>query len=140
MGKKDAAAMDYQEQVLEPIVAPAFIGLYNYDASPRAEYVEDQAPIHGTHRALVEAKAKMGIPLHHRPAASPDLNPIENVWRLMKQCIKARDRFPGTLQAMQRAVEKEWEKLEPKDWNKFIDSMPARLVQLRQQKGMQTEY
>ena len=124
-GKKGAAVKHYQEQVLERIIAPAFMGLQDYDASLEAEYVKDQAPIHGTHRALVEVLAKMGIPLHHRQGASPDLNSIENLWHLMKQRIKAPDRFPGTLQAMRQAVEKEWEKLEPRDWNQFIDSMPA---------------
>jgi len=58
-------------------------------------------------------KSDLGIPLHPRPAASPDLNPIEDVWPIMKQRIKARDRFPGTVQEMCKAVQEEWDELEP---------------------------
>ena len=52
-GKKGVTAKDYQEQVLEPVVSPAFLGLYDYTASPDSQYIEDQAPCHGTWRALV---------------------------------------------------------------------------------------
>lgn len=78
-GKKGVTAKDYQEQVLEPVVSPAFLGLYDYMNSPDSQYIEDQASIHGTHRALVEVKSDLGIPLHCQLAASPDLNSIEDV-------------------------------------------------------------
>jgi len=63
-GKKGVTAKDYQEQVLEPVVSPAFLGLYDYMASPDSQYIEDQAPIHGTRWALVEVKSDLGISLH----------------------------------------------------------------------------
>jgi hypothetical protein len=98
-------ALDYYEQVLEPIVTPAFQGLLSYkgylaqstEGGDWGLYVEDQASVHGTRKVLVEAKRLLAIPLHSRPATSPDLNPIENVWRTMKQRIKVRARFPSTL-------------------------------------------
>jgi transposase len=89
---------------------------------------------------LVEAKRTLGIPLHERPPNSPDLNPIENVWRVMKERIKARDVFLSTLQEMKTAVQEEWDRLKPEEWNKYIDSMPERIRQVKQRKGMQTEY
>jgi transposase len=117
-GTKGVTAIDYYEQILEPIVAPAFHGLLGY--TPNGLCVEDCAPIHGTRKRLVEAKRILGIPLHERPPNSPDLNPIENVWRLMKQRIKARASCPSTLEGMKVAVQEEWDKLEPADWNKYI--------------------
>jgi transposase len=74
-------------------------------------YVEDHAPVHGTKRALVESKRVLKIPLHERPSSSPDLNPIENVWRILKQRIKQRSKFPSNLSEMKQAVQEEWDKL-----------------------------
>ena len=139
-GAKGVTAVDYMEQVLEPVVAAAFCGLLGYNASPEAQFVEDQAPIHGTKKRLVEVKSILGIPLHHRPSCSPDLNPIEDVWRIMKQRIKARQDFPDTVSKMRIAVQEEWDRLEPRDWNRSIDSMPDRIQQVKQRKGMQTQY
>jgi transposase len=85
-------------------------------------------------------KAWLGIPLHHRPASSPDLNPIENVWRIMKQRIKARPKFPDTVEKMRIAVLEEWNRLQPKDWNRFIDSMPDRLAEVKWRGGLITQY
>jgi transposase len=70
----------------------------------------------------VEAKKALEIPLHERPS-SPDLNPIENVWRISKQLIKQRSRFPSILSKMKQAVQKEWDRLQPSNFN-----------------GMQTQY
>lgn len=147
-GKRGVVANDYFEQVLKPIVGPAFHGSWDYESHKArfeedeewGSYVEDHAPVHGTKKSLVEAKRALEIPLHDRPAASPDLNPIENVWRLIKQRIKQRSRFPATLTEMKKAVQEEWDGLQPSDWNKYIDSMPERIRQLHQRKGMQTQY
>jgi len=140
-GKRGVCADDYLEQVLDPIVGPAFCGCFGYTGYREGgEFVEDQAGVHGTRGKFVEAKAVMGIRLHQRPASSPDLNPIENVWRILKQRIKARKRFPRTLAELRIAVQEEWDKLKPEEWNKYIDSMPERLCEVRQRKGLQTQY
>jgi len=43
------------------------------------------------------------------PANSPDLNPIENVWRLLKYWVGKR--FPKTDEEVRRYIEEEWERL-----------------------------
>ncbi|TGZ77074.1 hypothetical protein EX30DRAFT_299603, partial [Ascodesmis nigricans] len=73
--------------------------------------------------------------LHDRPASSPDFNPIEDVWRIMKARIKARPRFPVTLAEMRIAVREEWYRLKPEDWNKYIDSMPERIKECKKREG-----
>lgn len=122
------------------VVVAAFSGLLGFNECSGGLYVEDQAPVHGVKLTLVEVKKSLGIPLHPRPPSSPDLNPIGNVWKIMKQRIKARDTFHNTVEKMRKAVQEEWDRLEPTDWNGLIDSMPDRIRQVNERKGMQTQY
>ena len=46
--------------------------------------MEDQAFIYRT-KGLLNAEETLGIVMHHCTAYLPDLNPIENVPRIMKQ-------------------------------------------------------
>jgi hypothetical protein len=134
-GKRRVQASDYLEQVLEPVVVPAFQGLLRYggyrakqdEDEEWGSYVENHAPVHGTKKAQVEAKRVLEIPLHEGPSSSPDLNPIENVWRILKQRIKQRSRFPSTLSEMKQAVQEGWDTLQASDFNKYIDSILGRI-------------
>jgi hypothetical protein len=40
---------------------------------------------------------------------------------------------------MRIAVQEEWNKLQPSDWKQFIDSMPGRIRDLKDRKGMQIQ-
>jgi hypothetical protein len=75
----------------------------------------------------VEAKRVLEIPLYERPTSSLDLNPIENVWRILKTTYQTTVLVPLTLFEMKQAVQEEWDKLQPSDFNKYIDSMPERI-------------
>jgi transposase len=44
------------------------------------------------------------------PANSPNLNPIKNVWRLLK--YRVGDRFPKTDEEVRQYIEEEWERLQ----------------------------
>jgi hypothetical protein len=86
-GRRGVCGRDYLEQVLKPYVAPmfkkncknSFPGFRNGGA-----FLEDNAPVHGTKKLLVDAKKKLGIYCHVHPPSSPDLNPIEKVWHTLK--------------------------------------------------------
>src|SRR5215208_4043667 len=126
-GKRGVCSKDYLEQVLKPYLGPLFQNqeseLYdpeNYFPGLDADgvYVEDNAGVHGTIRCLVEAKKKLQIKLHDNPPGSPDLNPIEHIWRLIKSRIKQRKKFPRTLQELKQAVQEEWDRITYKEINK----------------------
>ncbi len=59
------------------------------------------------------------------PACSPDLSPIENIWRIIKQ--KIRQRWPQTLQQLETYIRQEWDQIPTPKLQKLITSMPRHL-------------
>src|ERR1700744_4112374 len=89
----------------------------------RSILMEDNASIH-TAKHTQSYYAYHGIIRMVWPAHSPDLNPIENVWRLLKYRIGKR--FPKTDAEVQQYLLEEWRNLKPEDYMKYIESMPQR--------------
>ena len=85
----------------------------------RGILMEDNASIH-TARFTRAYHAYYGF----NRMVSPDLNPIENVWRLLKYRIGKR--FPKTDAEVRQYLLEEWEKLDLQDFMKYIESMPER--------------
>jgi transposase len=86
--------------VLELVIGLTFTGLTRYKGdvglSPKSQCIEYGTPIYGSKILLVEAKQCLGMPVHPYPTSSPDLNPIENVWKAIKQRIKVYPKLSGT--------------------------------------------
>ena len=57
-----------------------------------------------------------------RPACSPDLSPIENVWRIMKRRI--RQRRPQTVEQLKSCIHQEWAKIQFAKLQQLISSVP----------------
>jgi hypothetical protein len=73
------------------------------------------------------------------PPYSPDLNPIENAWALVKRA--AHRRQPKTMTALRRAVHEAWEEVMTPEYRQaLIDSMPNRLRAVNDAKGGSTKY
>ena len=60
------------------------------------------------------------------PAQSPDLNPIENLWRIIKIRVSAQRHRIRSLESMKEVIKEEWEKLTEEDFCACIESMPKR--------------
>jgi hypothetical protein len=60
------------------------------------------------------------------PAQSPDLNPIENLWRIMKLRISKRRHRIHSIEEMEQVIREEWENLTPADWEGCIKRMHKR--------------
>ncbi len=61
-----------------------------------------------------------------RPACSPDLSPIENVWRILK--CKMRQRRPRTVAHLKTCLQEEWDKITPETLHHLVSSVPKRLL------------
>jgi DDE superfamily endonuclease len=69
------------------------------------------------------------------PSNSPDLNPIENVWHIVKTDIRKMDPQPRTKQQLIEALLKAWKNLYMEKINKLCDSMPRRMRLVVQAEG-----
>src|SRR2546423_14192776 len=59
------------------------------------------------------------------PTQPPNLNLIENVWRLMKSRIVKRHHRTGSIEEMERVLLEEWDRITSEDYRKYIPSYAA---------------
>lgn len=75
------------------------------------------------------------------PPQSPDLNPIENMWGLLKRRLNEYDTAPKGLNELYERVTHIWYNVITKEeCQKVIDSMPRRIEQVIKNKGLWTDY
>jgi len=73
------------------------------------------------------------------PAQSPDLNPIENLWAIMKRSITTQIIAQG-VEDLEKQLFNEWWSIPQETINKLIDSMPSRVQAVIDSHGGPTKY
>lgn len=75
------------------------------------------------------------------PSKSPDLNPIENVWRLMSRIVYEHGQFE-TINSLWECIHKTVNNLNANKSEvlKLIDNVPSRLIEVVKRKGGLTNY
>jgi len=108
--------MDSQ-QYCEKVLRPGFLPIWEAAGGSAKGYtlVENDSKVHilGYRRRL---KLSNGITCSDWPGYTPDLNPIENVWRTLKRRPKIRfrtpQRRPRGITGLVRAAQEEWNGIE----------------------------
>lgn len=90
---------------------------------PSMVFQHDNHPVHKSHIVKNYIRAK-GWEILEWPARSPDLNPIENVWGLLKQKLY-RETF-NSVEDMKDFIFKWWNSLKPGYFRNLYESMSDR--------------
>ncbi len=131
--KSTVNAAIYQE-ILEHFMLPSVDKLYG-----DADFIfqQDLAPAHiakGTKSWFNDH----GVTVLDWPANSPDLNPIENLWGIVKR--KMRDTRPNNADDLKATVKETWASIPPQQCHKLITSKPRRIEAVIKAKGAPTKY
>ncbi|KAF1978128.1 hypothetical protein BU23DRAFT_550225 [Bimuria novae-zelandiae CBS 107.79] len=133
---------DYYTKRLLPGLVAAIHKAHSEDPSRQWILQEDNDPSHGTRSAYNVArdyKNRHGIQPFIHPAQSPDLNPIEGCWLILKQRTKQRldqtNEWDGSIRHLKQILREEWERITIKEIREIISEMPWRCQQLCQSGG-----
>lgn len=100
-------------------------------------FMQDNAPCHKAKVVMNFLEAE-NIAVLDWPAQSPDLNPIENVWKILGELSKARN--PKTTEELWDALKEEWNKITKREIEKLIASCSRRCQSVVEAKGLHTKY
>ena len=100
-------------------------------------FQQDGAPCHRA-KNTEEWFERKGIELLEWPAQSPDLNPIENLWSIIKKKLQ-KYTFNSLDELTEKTIEI-WEKITPEMCENLVNSMPKRAQAVYEAKGGVTKY
>ncbi len=100
-------------------------------------FQQDLAPAH-TAKGTKSWFNDHGVTVLDWPANSPDVNPIENLWGIVKR--KMRDTRPNNADDLKAAIKAIWASITPEQCHRLIASMPRRNDAVIHAKGGLTKY
>ena len=119
-------------KVLEDHVYPLSFRLG--DPSSEWIFMGDNAPCHRSN-SVRDYRNSAGIRTLDWPARSPDLNPIEHVWAIIKRRVRRHIRPGDDLNRLESLVRTEWDQLDQQVIKRLVDSMPDRIRKTIERRG-----
>ena len=80
------------------------------------------------------------------PSNSPDLNPIENLWQILKTRVEKQvndmlvKKQAVTVEVFRGVIQKEWEEIDQSTYVNLVRSMPTRLNEIIEGNGNKINY
>jgi transposase len=103
-------------------------------------FMQDNAPSHSARLTVGHLRAN-GVNILKWPAYSPDLNPIEHLWAIMKDWIA--EHYPEYTENQEEnrdIVQEAWDSIQTNVLHNLAASMPARMRAVIDANGMHTRY
>ena len=124
-------------QVLESHVYPLAFSL----GDPSSEWIlmDDNAPPHRAETTRLY-KRSAGIRTLDWPARSPDLNPIEHVWAILKRHVRRHLCPSDGLDRLESLIKEEWDRVDQQVIKNLICSMSARVRKVIERRGDESGY
>ncbi|CAD6993666.1 unnamed protein product [Ceratitis capitata] len=123
--------------VLEAVLLPSSTRIFGDANLNGVQFQKDNAPCHKTATTMRWFRDN-NIVLLDCPAQSPDLNPIEHMWAILKRKIKEHSTTSKT--ALKNALINEWYAISADECAKLVRSMPKRIAASIKSKDGPTKY
>jgi hypothetical protein len=132
--KGNSMTQKYYTERLLPVYIEAIHKARLRDAGPWL-FQEDRDPSHSIKKEGLAQKLKdtNWITNFIHPAQSPDLNPIEAIWNIIKQRLRRRTFYSE--EEVKNALQEEWDKVTIAEVRKRINEMPSRCARLTRNGG-----
>lgn len=111
---------------------------YAFESMPVSfTFMHDNDPKH-TARTIKSWLSQEKVSVLSWPAQSPDLNPIENLWKDVK--VKIQDKNFDNFDQLWRGVQEAWYSIPIERCQKLVESVPRRLGAVISNRGYSTKY
>jgi transposase len=140
-GKKKGGGLDGPKYVKQVLQGPLkdFVAEMKVERGPNILVLEDGAP---SHRSKVAAKARseLGLEQIKHPPDSPDLNPIEPLWNVLKNRVADIPGSRNSLDKLWAACQQVWDAITVDEINAHTGKMDDRVAAVKAAKGFHTRF
>ena len=124
-------------QGYQSLLSENFLPWFRRQHIGRLTFQQDNAPPH-TAKTTKRFFLDNNIDVLPWPASSPDLNPIENVWGILK--VRVDRKKPKNREELVSISMQEWEGIDINTVRNCIDSMPRRIEEVIVKNGEKIDY